>query len=40
MKMNGFLIEELENMIPWERESYLNLLDQHLTNQEEQLKNK
>lgn len=34
MKMNGFSLEELDNMQPWEREVYTNLMIAHLQEQE------
>jgi len=30
MKVNGFDLNEIDNMIPWEREMYIILLDKHL----------
>ena len=36
MKNHKYSLTELENMIPWEREVYLSLLQQHI--EEENLK--
>ena len=35
---HGYSLTELENMIPWEREVYVNLLMQHLKDEEQRLK--
>jgi len=38
VQFHKYSINELENMIPWEREIYLGLLNQYI--EEENLKNK
>ena len=35
---HGYSLTELENMIPWEREVYVNLLMQHLKDEEQRLR--
>ena len=30
MTQHNFRLEELDNMLPWEREIYLSLLEQHI----------
>lgn len=39
MKQNhSWSIEEIENMIPWEREVYVSLLKQHIEEENEKMK--
>ena len=38
MQHHGYSLTELENMIPWEREVYVNLLMQHLKDEEQRLR--
>jgi hypothetical protein len=38
LKQNKFSISEIENMIPWEREIYVDLLEQHLQKMEEEMR--
>jgi len=35
---HGWSIEELENLIPWEREIYVALLKQHIEEENEKMK--
>jgi len=35
MQHHGYSLEELENMMPWEREIYISLLMSHLEELEE-----
>lgn len=37
MKMHGFTLFELDDMIPWEREVFINLLDEHLKKQQDEM---
>jgi hypothetical protein len=38
MQFHGYRLNELEEMIPWEREIYIGLLVQHLKDKEEKRK--
>lgn len=38
MQHHGWRLEELDNMIPWERETYLILLSNHLKEELERRK--
>ena len=38
MQHHGYSLTELDNMIPWEREVYVQLLMQHLKDEERRLK--
>jgi hypothetical protein len=38
MQHHKYSLTELDEMIPWEREIYLNLLMQHLEEEKERLK--
>jgi hypothetical protein len=38
MHQHNFGLEELDNMIPWEREIYLTLLQEHVKEQNERMK--
>ena len=38
MHQHNFRLEELDNMIPWEREIYLTLLQEHVKEQNERIK--
>jgi hypothetical protein len=38
MHQHNFRLEELDNMIPWEREIYLTLLQEHVKEQNERMK--
>mgnify|MGYP000434482605 FL=1 len=38
MTQHNFRLDELDNMMPWEREIYLSLLDQHIKEQNERMK--
>jgi hypothetical protein len=38
MQHHKYSLTELENMLPWEREIYINLLMQHLEQEKEKLK--
>ena len=38
MTQHNFRLEELDNMLPWEREIYLSLLEQHIKEQNERMK--
>ena len=40
MQHHKYSLTELENMIPWEREIYVNLLVQHIEAENERLRNK
>jgi hypothetical protein len=35
MQYHKYSLTEIENMIPWEREIYLSLLEQHIQEEEE-----
>ena len=35
MQDHGYSLTELDSMIPWEREVYVNLLSQHIEKQKE-----
>jgi hypothetical protein len=38
MHQHNFGLEELDNMIPWEREIYITLLQEHVKEQNERMK--
>ena len=38
MTQHNFRLDELDNMMPWEREIYLSLLDQQIKEQNERMK--
>ncbi len=38
MQRYNWSLTELDNMMPWEREVYLSLLDQHITEENERNK--
>jgi hypothetical protein len=38
MHQHNFGLDELDNMIPWEREIYLTLLQEHVKEQNERMK--
>jgi len=38
MHQHNFGLDELDNMIPWEREIYINLLQEHVKEQNERIK--
>jgi hypothetical protein len=38
MQHHGYSLTELDNMIPWEREVYVQLLLQHLKEEEKRVK--
>ena len=38
MTQHNFRLDELDNMMPWEGEIYLSLLDQHIKEQNERMK--
>jgi hypothetical protein len=38
MHQHNFGLEELDNMMPWEREIYLTLLQEHVKEQNERIK--
>ena len=38
MHQHNFGLEELDNMMPWEREIYLSLLQEHVKEQNERMK--
>ena len=40
MQYHKYSLTELENMIPWEREIYINMLLQYLEEENERLKQK
>ena len=40
MQHHKYSLNELENMLPWEREIYISLLKKHLDEQEERMKQK
>ena len=39
MQHHKYSLTELENMLPWEREIYVNLLLQHIEEENERIKN-
>ena len=39
MQHHNYSLEDLENMIPWEREIYVTLLTQHVKEENEKIKN-
>ena len=40
MQYHKYSLTEIENMIPWEREIYLSLLEQHIQEEEEKASRK
>ena len=38
MHQHNFGLDELDNMMPWEREIYLTLLQEHVKTQNERMK--
>ena len=40
MQHHKYSLDELESLIPWEREVYINLLISYLKEQKEKIKNK
>ena len=38
MQHHKYSLTELENMVPWEREIYVGLLNEHIREEKEQLK--
>ena len=38
MQHHGYSLEELDNMMPWEREIYVTLLREHVKEENEKLK--
>ena len=38
MHQHNFGLDELDNMMPWEREIYLSLLQEHVKEQNERIK--
>ena len=38
MQNHQYSLTEIENMIPWEREIYLKLLEQHMIEEREKMK--
>lgn len=40
MQYHKYSLTEIENMIPWEREIYLTLLDNHIKEEEEKASRK
>jgi hypothetical protein len=38
MHQHNFGLDELDNMMPWEREIYLSLLQEHVKEQNERMK--
>ncbi len=40
MQYHKYSLTEIENMIPWEREIYLTLLEQHIKDEEEKASRK
>jgi hypothetical protein len=40
MQYHKYSLTEIENMIPWEREVYLSLLEQHIKEEEEKASRK
>jgi len=38
MQHHKYSLTELDNMLPWEREIYVSLLQQHITEENERLK--
>jgi len=38
MQHHNYSLEELENMMPWEREIYMGLLIQHIAEENEKVK--
>ena len=40
MQHHKYSLEELENMIPWEREVYVNMLHEHIKEENQKLEQK
>ncbi len=40
MQYHKYSLTEIENLIPWERDVYVNLLTQHLEDEEQKMKTK
>ncbi len=40
MQHHGYSLDEVENLLPWEREVYINLLIKHLKDEKDRIKNK
>ena len=40
MQHHNYSLAELENMIPWEREIYVEMLTQHIKEENEKIKEK
>ena len=40
MQHHGYRLSELEDMIPWEREIYVEMLTQHIKEENEKIKEK
>jgi len=40
MQHHKYSLSELENMLPWEREIYVNLLVQHIKEENEKIREK
>ena len=38
MQHNKYSLTELENMVPWEREIYVGMLNEHIREENERLK--
>jgi len=38
MQHHGYSLTELDNMVPWEREIYTSLLQQHIKEENERIK--
>tara|TARA_X000000368_G_C22687016_1_gene560805 strand:+ start:329 stop:457 length:129 start_codon:yes stop_codon:yes gene_type:complete len=38
MQHHKYSLTELENMVPWEREIYVNLLVQHIKDEQEKMR--
>jgi hypothetical protein len=38
MQHHNYNLSDLENMVPWEREIYVGLLNEHIREENEQLK--
>jgi hypothetical protein len=36
--IHKYSVSDLENMVPWEREVYINLLQQHIAEENEKIK--
>jgi len=40
MQHHGYRLEELELMVPWEREIYVSMLIEHIKEENEKMRNK